>query len=90
MEQKITTRMISKYKRLTDMNFHGEVLEAIAKDLNIDYYYQIFKSINKIHNLEECLKPDLENIRLRFKKEFVTQLKEILSDEDFKLLLSHL
>lgn len=82
----ITSQMVSKYKKLIDRNCHGEVLEEIAKDLKISYYADAFKYINKIHELEEGLHPDVLAVRERFRQSFKSYLKQNLTEEEFNMI----
>lgn len=82
----ITNEKIIKYRLLVDGNHHGKLLEEVAKDYGSSYFANIFKSINKINDLEGSLRPDVSALRSRITTEFRECLKQNLEKEEYEII----
>lgn len=85
---KLTTRLYNKYDRLIDNNFHSEVVYQIAKDFGIKDLEVVFKEIVDRHMQEGHLTEELSKLRRFYTTELISDLQDILSDEDFSRMRS--
>ena len=84
----LSTKMLTNYRYMTEINAHGELLETVAKDFNLMIYVNLFKAINSIHSVEGHLNYDVLQVRDRLKLEMMEILKRKINDLDYEEMKS--
>ena len=84
----LSTKMLTNYRYMTEINAHGELLETVAKDFNLMIYVNLFKAINNIHSVEGHLNYDVLQVRDRLKLEMMEILKRKINDLDYEEMKS--
>lgn len=86
----ITSEMTNNYDYLLNKNCHGELLVAIADDFNLNYYKDVFKAINTIHDMEGHLNHDLYQVRNRFRDDMKNAIISRLNGDELETVLSYI